>query len=119
MARPDSKEGLVSEIKEYADIRIDEFKLKTTKSLSSILSQTLTLFFVAALLVTLLGLLCIALLQWLNNIFGDPFGTLIVAGIIILLLVIVLLFRKRLFRNTFVKILIDAFYKENEDEQQI
>lgn len=114
--RPENKEGLASEIREYTDVRLDEFKLKATRSLSSILSQVLSLLLVIALLVTLLGLLSVALLQWLNNIFGDPIGTLIVAGFIVLLLVITLIFRKKMFHNRFVKMFIDAFYNDDEDE---
>lgn len=107
--RPEKKEGLVGEIKEYADIRLDEFKLNATKSLSSVFSQVLSMFLVLALLVILLGLLSIALLQWLNNIFGKPVGTLIVAGIIALLLIVMFVVRKRLFHRMFTKMFTGAF----------
>ena len=62
-----------------------------------------------------LGLLSIALLQWVNGLLGAPWGTLLVAAFFVLVLIVLCMCRKQLFRNMFVKLFIDAFY-DDEDE---
>ena len=109
------KGNLVSEIRQYADLRIDEVKLKATKGLSTAMSQMLVWFLIIATLAIVLGLLAFALLQWLNSLMGAPWGSLTVAGVFLALLVALLAFRKKLFRDMFVKIFIDVFY---DDEQE-
>lgn len=112
----EKKGGLVNEIKEYADIRLDEFKFKATRSLSSILSRALTAFLVTGLLLILLVLLSIAMLQWLNGVFGAPFGTLIVCGVIAVLLLVIFSLRKVLFHGLFVKMAFEDIGIHNDEE---
>ena len=111
-----SLEGLAKEARQYADLRFDELKLKTTRGLSTALGQTLAYLLIFAVLAIVLGLLSLALLQWLNRLVGSPWGTLIVAGAFLIALVTLWINRGKLFRDLFVKLFIDVFYDTESDE---
>ena len=121
MAKDKTLAELAQEAREYADLRIDEAKLKTTRGLSTALGQTLAYLLIFAVLSIVLGLLSLALLQWLNSLVGSPWGTLIVAGVFLLALGALVLNRHKLFKDLFVKLFIDIFYDEegegDEEEQ--
>ena len=72
MAGEKSLDALTKEARQYADLRIDETKLKLTRSLSTALGQTLAYLLIFAVLAIVLGLLSFALLQWLNSLVGSP-----------------------------------------------
>ena len=111
-----SLEGLAKEARQYADLRFDELKLKTTRGLSTALGQTLAYLLIFAVLAIVLGLLSLALLQWLNSLVGAPWGTLIVAGTFLIILIALWVSRGKLFRDLFVKLFIDVFYDTESDE---
>lgn len=116
MAREKPLEDLLQDARQYADLRVDEFKLKATRGLSTALGQTLAYLLIFAVLAIALGLLAFALLQWLNALVGSPWGTLIVSGVFIAVLVVLWMMRSRLFKNLFVKLFIDVFYDTDNDE---
>lgn len=116
MANEKKLAGLLGEAQAYVDLRMDELKLKTTRGLSMALGQTLAYLLIFVVLTLLLGLLGLALVQWLNGLLGVPWGTLIVAGVFLIILVVLLLNRQRLFRNLFVKLFIDIFYDTEANE---
>lgn len=111
-----SLEKLAKEAREYADLRIDEAKLKATRGLSTALGQTLAYLLIIVVLAIVLGLLSFALLQWLNSLVGSPWGTLIVAGAFLIVLIALWVSRGKLFRDLFVKLFIDVFYDTDSDE---
>lgn len=111
-----SLEKLAKEAREYADLRIDEAKLKATRGLSTALGQTLAYLLIIVVLAIVLGLLSFALLQWLNSLVGAPWGTLIVAGAFLIILIALWVSRGKLFRDLFVKLFIDVFYDSDSDE---
>ena len=111
-----SLEHLAKEAREYADLRIDEAKLKATRGLSTALGQTLAYLLIIVVIAIVLGLLSFALLQWLNSLVGAPWGTLIVAGVFLIVLVALWVSRGKLFRDIFVKLFIDVFYDTDSDE---
>ena len=111
-----SLEHLAKEAREYADLRIDEAKLKATRGLSTALGQTLAYLLIIVVLAIVLGLLSFALLQWLNSLVGSPWGTLIVAGAFLIVLIALWVSRGKLFRDLFVKLFIDVFYDTDSDE---
>lgn len=115
MAKEKTLAELAGEARDYADLRLDEFKLKATRGLSTALGQTLAYLLIIAVLVIVLGLLSFALLQWLNALVGSPWGTLIVAGVFLIALGILLLNRHKLFKDLFVKLFIDIFYDSEEE----
>ena len=118
MAKENSALGvLAGETRDYVNLAIDEVKLKTTRGLSTALGQILSWLIIIAVLSLVLGLLSLALLQWINGLVGSPWGTLIVAAVFGLALLILFLNRQKLFRNMFVKLFIDVFYDTDDDEQ--
>lgn len=112
-------EDLASEAKHYADLRVDELKLKATNGLSMALGQVLAMLLIIAVLVIVLGLLAFALLQWLNAAIGAPWGTFVICAVFAVALAVLILLRKKLFRNMFVKIFIDVFYDSEEENEQV
>ena len=118
MAKENSALGvLAGETRDYVNLAIDEVKLKTTRGLSTALGQILSWLIIIAVLSLVLGLLSLALLQWINGLVGSPWGTLIVAAVFGLALLILFLNRQKLFRDLFVKLFIDVFYDTDDDEQ--
>lgn len=115
MSKDKTLDELVKEGKQYLDLSVDELKLKTTRGVSTALGQVLAYLLIFAVFSLLLGLLAFALLQWLNVLVGAPWGTLIVAGVILILLGVLWLMRQRLFRDLFVKLFIDVFYDPEEE----
>lgn len=112
----DTSLGIISkDVQEYVQLAVDEAKLKTTRALSNALSQFLSSLVIICTVSLVLGLLSIALLQWVNGLLGAPWGTLLVAAFFVLVLIMLCMCRKQLFRNMFVKLFIDAFY-DDEDE---
>ena len=117
MAKENSALGvLAGETRDYVNLAIDEVKLKTTRGLSTALGQILSWLIIIAVLSLVLGLLSLALLQWINRLVGSPWGTLIVAAVFGLALLILFLNRQKLFRDMFVKLFIDVFYDTDDDE---
>lgn len=112
-------EDLASEARRYADLRVDELKLKATNGLSLALGQILSMLLIIAVLVIVLGLLAYALLQWLNAALGVPWGTFIICGVFALALAALIVFRKKMFRDMFVKLFIDVFYDPEEENEQV
>lgn len=111
-------DSIVRDGRRYADLKVDQVKLKTTEGLSVALSQVCSILLIVAVLAIVLGLLAYALLQWLNVAIGAPWGTFIVCGVFAVALLVLCLLRKRLFRNAFVKLFIDVFYGgEAEDDE--
>ena len=118
MAKENSALGvLAGETRDYVNLAIDEVKLKTTRGLSTALGQILSWLIIIAVLSLVLGLLSLALLQWINGLVGSPWGPLIVAAVFGLALLILFLNRQKLFRDMFVKLFIDVFYDTDDDEQ--
>ncbi|MCQ2182279.1 MAG: hypothetical protein MJY89_02600 [Bacteroidales bacterium] len=99
-------------MKTYVNLRIDEVKLKAIKGISSTFGKLFSFLLILAVFIILLGLLSVALVQWLNGIFKAPIGTLIVAGAFLVLFAVLVLCRKKLFRNTFIKPLAETFFDD-------
>lgn len=98
---------------EYVDLRIDELKLRTVKGLSVSLGKLmLGLLFFSVVSMLLLALSFAGILL-LGDIIGSyAAGALLVAGFFLLVLLILYLFRKKLFRNTFVPLFVKLFFDE-------
>ena len=106
----------MSDIRDYIDLKTDELKLRTTKGLSSALGRMTATLLLVGLLLIVLSLLVVVLISWLSRWLDSlPLACTIVCGFFLLVLVVVFCLRKRLFRDTFVKIFIQVFY---DDEQE-
>ena len=112
----DSSLGVLGkDARDIVNLAVDEVKLKTTRGLSTAHSQILAYLVIICTVFLVLGLLSLALLQWLNGLLGAPWGTLIIAGVFLLVLVFLLMNRQKMFRDLFVKLFIDVFY-DTDDE---
>ena len=106
----------MSDIKDYVDLRIDELKLRATKGLSLALGRITATLLLVGVLVIVLGLLCVALIEWLGQLTGSlAVASSIVFGVFLVALVVLFLMRKRLFRDTFVKLFIQVFYDDDKE----
>ena len=92
---------IFTEIKRYADLRVEEAKLKFAKGFSGIMSQMISLFLALMVLIILLALASVATMQYLNAKIGSPWGALIVCGTLLVMLVILVICRKRLLHRVF------------------
>ena len=103
-------ERLARDAKRYADIRTDQIKLQATRGLATALGQVLSYLLIFVVLSIVLGLFAFLQLQWLNQLVGSPWGTVIVLGFFLVVLVILIAMRKKLFHDLFVKLFINVFY---------
>jgi uncharacterized membrane-anchored protein len=103
-------ERLARDARRYADIRVDQFKLHATRGLATALGQVLSYLLIFAVLSIVLGLFAFLQLQWLNQVVGSPWGTVIVLGFFLVVLAVLIAMRKKLFHNLFVKLFINVFY---------
>lgn len=101
----------MSELKEYVDLKTDELKLRAAKSLSLVMSRLVSTLLLIGLLAIVLGLLSVVLILWVAELTGSAaLAATIVCGVFIALLAAAICFRKRLFRDGFVKLFIEIFY---------
>jgi len=113
-------ETLAGSAKEYIDMRINAFKLKIVENLSLLFSKIIY----ALLLIVILGISAALIASALSWYLGDLLnsratGSLITAGIFILLAIIIILKRKKLFINTMVKMFIPIFFEPaNKTDQE-
>jgi len=106
----------MSDLKDYVDLKTDELKLRTTKGLSLAMGRLTATLLLVGLLVIVLGLLAVVLIQWLARWTGSlPVASSIVCGVFVLVLAVVFFLRKRLFRDTFVRLFINVFYGDEKE----
>lgn len=108
-------EDLGKNASEYVDARIDDLKLRTVKGLSMTLGRLLYMLLVLFIVSVILTALAIGGVMWIGELIGSyAAGAMIVAGVFAVLLAVVILLRKRLFRDTFVPMLIRIFFDEDK-----
>lgn len=101
--------GIFSGVRRYIDYRIEEGKLQAAKGFSDSLSVIAAVFISIILLLNALLLLSIAIMEWLNNILGTPWGTIITMGSLVILAAIFFFFRDFFFKKPFRKLFSKAF----------
>lgn len=104
--KPNFIEDLGGDLKQYVNLRMDELKYKSARSASSAIAQVLSYLLIIVVLAIVLGLLAYALLQWLNAAIGAPWGTLIVAGVFLILLIVLWCLRGKMFYATFSNVFV-------------
>lgn len=106
----------MNDLKAYVDLKADELKLRSTKGMSVVTSRLVTALLLVGLLVIVLALLAVVLIAWIGQWTGSlPIACSIVCGAFLLVLVVLFLLRKRLFRDTFVKMFIQVFYGDGKE----
>lgn len=108
-------EELGKEASEYIDLRIDDLKLTTAKGLSMTLSKLLYMLLVLFVVSIIFISIAIGGVMWIGEMIGSyAGGAAIVAAFFLLLLGVLVLLRKRLFRDTFVPLLVNLFFDEDK-----
>ena len=106
----------MSDLKDYFDLKADERKWRTTEGLSVAMGRLTAVLLLVGVLVIVLGLLAVVLIQWLGQWTGSvAVSSSIVCGAFVVVLAILFFLRKRLFRDTFVKLFIKVFYGDEKE----
>ena len=106
----------MSDLKDYVDLKADELKLRSTKGLSLAMGRLAAGLLLVGLLVIVLGLLSVVLIQWIGQWTGNlAVSSSIVCGVFLVVLVVLFLLRKRLFRDSFVRLFINVFYGDGKE----
>jgi hypothetical protein len=106
----------MNDLKDYVDLKVDELKLRTTQGLSVASSRVVSALLLVAMLIIVLSLISVVLISWLSVWTGSmPVACSIVCGVFVLALVILFLLRKRMFRDSFVRLFIKIFYGDGKE----
>jgi len=106
----------MSDLKDYVDLKADELKLRTTEGLSLAMGRLTAVLLLVGLLVIVLGLLAVVLIQWIGQWTGSvAVSSSIVCGFFVLVLAVLFFLRKKLFRDTFVRLFIKVFYGDEKE----
>ncbi len=107
--------GLFSGFRRYIDYRIEEGKLQTVKGFSDSLSVIAAVLISIVLILNALLLLSIAIMEWLNNLLGVPWGTIITMGAQAVLAAVFFFFRDFFFKKPFRKLFSKAFNVKSDN----
>lgn len=108
------QERMVSDIRNYLDLRLNELKLKTIDGLSIGVSRVLSMMLVVMLGAIALAAFAFGAVLLLGDLIGSWAGAaFIVGGIFLIVLSLLLIYWKRLFVNIFVKLFIGIFYEND------
>ncbi len=121
MSEFDSNRNLFDELyvslKEYLDLRINEGKFSVTESLAVLFSRLIVFVLAVITGAVAFGFFAFAFSQWIGTLLGSPaLGALITGGIFLLAVIILIIFRKSLFTDSMVKLLIGMIFKNEKDE---
>lgn len=109
---------MISSVKEYVALKIDELKLKGVEGLSLLCSKIIYIFLAALIIVIALLLLGLSLAFFLGEQFGsDILGFFTVGMLFVIIFAILYLFRNRLFINRLVKFFIQLLFNENNNKR--
>lgn len=104
-------EDLLKETGDYVDMRIDDAKLKITEGLSVGLGRLCAVTVILTVLALVLVTFAFACILLIGKLLGDyAAGAFIVSGAFLLLLLLLIVFRKKLFVNSFVRMFVEVFF---------
>lgn len=104
-------DNLSSEARKYAELRMDDLKLRAVDGLSVGFSRVLTLMTLVMVLTIVLAAFAFGSIMLLGEWLGSrTIAAFIIGGVFMLLLLVLFAFRKRLFLNVFVRLFIGIFY---------
>ena len=111
-------EDLLQAAKEYADLRIDDLKLRTAKGLTVAVSKLLGLILILGVVLALLLLLSFGLVLLVGEWIGSyGLAALMVAGVVAVVLLVLLKVRDKLFQGTFVSLFVKLFFAGHEESE--
>ena len=98
--KPTNVEELFQKIKEYADVRINLFKLKSISKISGLMSSAISIILITLIFLTVLVCITIGLSLWIGDSLGKAYyGFFIVAGIYIIIGLILFLLRGKILKT--------------------
>ena len=107
---------LGGEASDYIDLRIAELKLNAIKGLSMTLSKLLYMLLFLFVISIILISVAFGGVMWIGELIGSyAGGAAIVGGFFVIVLGVLFLLRKKLFRNTFVPLLVNLFFEEDNN----
>ncbi len=115
---------MFTDIKQYIDLRLEELslrleeaKLKSADALAGILSLIITLLVAAILSITIFALVAFAVMGWLNrpDMLGEPWGTVISIGFLLIVLLTVVIIGKKVFPKFISKALVKRINDVTDD----
>lgn len=110
-------DDLADTAKEYIEIKIDEIKLSTAAKLSLALGRIFTLMTIIIAAFMVLIVVSFGVILLIGEATGKySTGAFIVAAAILALSAGILLFREKLFTDTFVKLFIRLLYEDTADK---
>ncbi|MFY9116184.1 MAG: hypothetical protein WBK97_06340 [Bacteroidales bacterium] len=111
-----SEMNIKDSAKEYLGLKSDAFKLSLVENISVVVNRMLSIFLLILILLIALVFLATGATQWLAQLLGSgTAASLITGGFFLLLFLILFLLRKRLFLNTFVRLMINIFFRETNN----
>ena len=124
-------EDLSRRAKDYIDLRLDDIKLRTAKSLSMTASKLVAFFIIISVGTSLALALSFGLILLIGELIGSYAWSLIgeligsyawsAFGVSVLLAIglwILIRRRDRLFKDTFVPLFVNLFFNNDDDEQE-
>lgn len=105
---------LFVEIKDFVGLKFDYLKIFLIEKLTKLISKLLIAMISVVLSLAVLFFLLFALAYALAPTVGFIGSFAIIAGIFLLLLIAMLVFRKVLFINPILKLMVDLFYDETK-----
>jgi len=104
--------------REYADAKADEIKLQVAKGLAESVTKIIVILVLVLVASTFLLVLSFGLILLLGQLMGGKYAiaALLVALAIAIALVVLLIFRDKLFRNTFVPVFVKLFFPLDDDK---
>lgn len=110
-------EKLGQELQEYGDAKLNTLKLQTAKGMAQCASAFTSYFLLFIIGSALLLILSMGLILLLGEVIGSyAYAAFIVAGALLLILLILLLFRKYLFRSSFISTFVGVFAQAEDSK---
>lgn len=108
---------LYSSLKEYLDLRINESKLSLAESLAILFSRLIVFVLAVITGAVAFAFFAFAFSQWIGDLLNSQaLGSLITGGFFLFAVIILVIFRKRLFTDSMVKLLIGMIFKNRGNE---
>lgn len=106
-------EDLLKAAGEYFELKTDELKLRTAESLATAFSRFTSVMIIMGVASIVLTACAFGGVLLIGDLIGSyAAGAFIVAGFFLLVLAVLVIFRKRMFLNSFTRLFISIFYEQ-------
>lgn len=106
-------EDLLKAAGEYVELKTDELKLRTTESLAKAFSRFTSVMIIMGVASLVLTACAFGGILLIGDLIGSyAAGAFIVAGFFLVVLAVLVIFRKKMFLNSFTRLFISIFYEQ-------